>query len=66
MRNIDPDRVGADPDDAAAVLDPSGLGADPQHAQARRAEVLRVLAGVEADVVGAEQAELPQLRSEIF
>ena len=39
------------------------LGVDPEHAQARRAEVARVVADLEADVVGAEHAAQELLSS---
>ena len=53
---VDADRVDADARPAAADLDRVRLRVEPEDAQARRAEVARVVADVEADVVGAEQA----------
>ena len=44
------------PDPPPVELDRVGLGVDPEHAQARRAEVARVVADLEAHVVGAEDA----------
>ena len=54
--DVDADGIDADADAAAVELEPVRLGVDPEHAQARRAEVPRVVADLEADVVGPEDA----------
>ena len=54
--DVDADRVDADADATPVELEPVGLGVDPEHPQARRAEVTRVVADLEAHVVGAEDA----------
>ena len=48
--------IDADADATAVELEPVRLGVDPEHAQARRAEVARVVADLEADVVRPEDA----------
>ena len=53
---VDPDRVDADPDRAPVDLERVRLRVDPEDPQARRAEVPRVVADLEADVVGPEHA----------
>ena len=52
--DVDPDREGADPDDAAVEVDLLRPGLHPEDPQAGGAEVPDVVAGMEADVVGAE------------
>ena len=54
--DVDADRVDADADPPAVDLEPVGLRVDAEDPQARRAEVARVVADLEADVVGAEHA----------
>ena len=54
--DVDADRVDADAHAPAVDLEPVGLRVDAQDPQARRAEVARVVADLEADVVGAEHA----------
>ena len=54
--DVDADRVDADADAPPVELEPVGLRVDAEHAQARRAEVTRVVADLEAHVVGAEDA----------
>ncbi len=61
--HVDPDRIDADADAPAVELEPVRLGVDPEHAQARRAEVPRVVADLEADVVGAQHAAQELLSS---
>ena len=53
--DVDADRVDADADETPVVLDHVGLRVDAEHAQERGAKVARVVTGVEADVVGAEE-----------
>ncbi len=54
--DVDPDRIDSDPHAPAVELQPVGLGVDAEDPQARRAEVARVVADLEAHVVGAEHA----------
>ena len=61
--HVDPDRIDTDADTPAVDLQRVRIGVDPEHAQARRAEVARVVADLEADVVGAEHAAQELLTS---
>ena len=54
--DVDADRVDAYADAPPVELEPIGLRIETEHAQARRAEVTRVVADLEAHVVGAEDA----------
>ncbi len=54
--NVDPDRVHADPDAPTVQLERVGLRVDAEDPQARRAEVPRIVADLEAHVIGAEHA----------
>ena len=64
--DVDADRIDADADTPPVDLEPVGLRIDAEHPQTRRAEVARVVAHLEADVVGAEDAaeELLTLRKQ--
>ncbi len=54
--DVDPDRVDADTDTAPVELHPVGIGVDAEYAQARRPEMARIVADLEADVVRAENS----------